>query len=105
MEQVVGKGVVHKIFGRGVIVLADARYFTVQFEDPEVGEKKFLFPQAFDSIIAFEDGDLQQGARGAAEQAMVDRRKCSTKIALRCQAEAVTRAHDRKTVRKTVKKK
>ena len=105
MEQVVGKGVVHKIFGRGVIVLADTRYFAVRFENPEIGEKKFLFPQAFDVMITFEDGDLQEGARGAAEQAMAVRKTCSEKIALRCRAEAATRIGVRKTIRKTVKKK
>ncbi len=104
MEQVVGKGVVHKIFGRGVIVLAAARYFTVQFENPGVWEKKFLFPQAFDTMITFEDDDLQEGARIAAEQAMAERQKCTVKIALRCKQEIMQKVQKEKAVR-TVRKK
>lgn len=104
MEEVVGKRVVHKIFGRGNIVLADTRYFTVQFENLAVGEKKFLFPQAFDSILVFEDGDLQAGARAAAEQAAADRQNCAAKIAIRCKQEALLRTRKKIARRARTKK-
>lgn len=63
MEQVIGKGVIHKIFGRGVIVLSEERYLTIRFEDADA---------------------LQEKAREAAAQAAADRQKCSAKIAIRC---------------------
>ena len=106
MEQVVGKGVIHQIFGRGVIVLAEERYFTVRFENPGVGEKQFLFPQAFDLVLSFENEDaLQEEAREAAVQAAAARQRCSAKIAIRCKQEAMMQVRKKKTVRKAPVKK
>ncbi len=103
MEEVMGKSVVHKIFGRGIIILADARYFTVRF-DQAIGDKQFLFPSAFDSILTFEDSALQEGAMEAVAQARQSRQQYSTKIAIRCKQEAMMQMR-KKAVRKTTVRK
>ncbi len=88
MEQVLNKVVWHTVFGRGTVIAADERYFTVEFEDNAVGDKEFIFPSAFETVLSFEDGDLQAGARDAATQAALVSADYSKQILDRCAQEA-----------------
>lgn len=85
---VIGQQVVHALFGRGRICSADARYFTVNFEENGIGEKTFVFPDAFRTLISFEDAALQSGAEAAATDAERRIREHSREIQERCIREA-----------------
>lgn len=96
MELVVGKVVLHKAFGRGIISSADARYFTVDFENKAIGEKTFIFPDAFRNLISFEDTQLQSGAEVAASEAAQTMQGYSQQIRERCIREAVAQGKSTK---------
>ena len=54
------KVVFHKVFQSGIVIDVDAAYITVRFK---VGEKKFMFPDAFDGFLSTEDKDLMMDIR------------------------------------------
>lgn len=49
----------HVIWGRGRIESKDGRYIKVLFDNPEIGEKTFVYPSAFAKYITYEDKDCQ----------------------------------------------
>ena len=55
--ELVGKGVVHKAFGDGVVVACEAGFVSVDFGD-EV--KKFQFPGIFQAFLKAEDSDVAE---------------------------------------------
>ena len=61
----VGQKVHHKSFGAGRIVEYDGSYLTVAFADME---KKFVYPDIFESFLCFEDGELQKKAISALQE-------------------------------------
>lgn len=61
----VGQKVHHKSFGAGRIVEYNGSYLTVAFADME---KKFVYPDVFESFLCFEDGELQKKAISALQE-------------------------------------
>jgi hypothetical protein len=55
-DDLIGAKVKHKIFGIGTITSIDEPYILVEFA---AGEKKFLYPNAFESFITAEDPYIQ----------------------------------------------
>lgn len=53
----IGAKVKHKIFGTGTITSIDKPYIFIEFA---IGEKKFLYPDAFESFITAEDPEIQR---------------------------------------------
>ena len=54
-----GKCVIHKTFGKGVVLEFDGSYFEVDFE--EAGKKcKFQFPSCFYGYLKLEDDEMQR---------------------------------------------
>ncbi len=49
----------HIVWGRGVIQSSNEKYIKVLFDDPEVGEKTFVYPDAFSKYLAYEDKKCQ----------------------------------------------
>ena len=73
----VGKQVVHRIFGTGKVISVEEGHITVQF-DEDIGEKMFSYPAAFEKHLrmcgeqeqSFAEDDLKiYLAKIAAEQA------------------------------------
>ncbi|MBQ8407272.1 MAG: hypothetical protein IJY39_00255 [Clostridia bacterium] len=54
--------VYHVRFGKGVVVANEGGKITVAFEDPAVGEKRFAYPDAFESFLRCEDEAEQKKA-------------------------------------------
>jgi hypothetical protein len=52
-----GRTVGHAVFGEGVILGVDRRCMTVRFE---VGEKRFVYPDAFDRYLVTRDRDTAE---------------------------------------------
>ena len=104
MEQVIGQVIVHKIFGRGIIVNCDQRYFTVRFDDEIASEKRFLFPDAFASNITFEDEKLQEEVMAFVENAHRNHQQYTEAIVQRCRQEALAQKQ-KKIPRKAAPKK
>lgn len=50
----------HKTFGLGTIVLKDGKYIKVKFE---IGEKNFVYPDAFEKFLTLEDGSITDEIR------------------------------------------
>lgn len=50
--------VIHIIWGVGTVVSVDARYIRVDFEG-EVGCRTFVYPDAFEKYLEYEDAALQ----------------------------------------------
>lgn len=46
--------VMHKVFGRGMIVAADDQFIMVRFAE-KFGEKRFVYPDAFVEFLSIED--------------------------------------------------
>ncbi len=47
----------HKAFGIGEIVAVNGKYMTVRFE---VGDKNFVYPDAFERFLTLEDGSVSE---------------------------------------------
>ncbi|MDO4563704.1 MAG: hypothetical protein Q4C12_07705 [Clostridia bacterium] len=65
----------HIRFGSGTVVSESEGYIKVKFDNEAVGEKTFVYPDAFSSYIAYDDKKLQEkalsdlnAARSAAEK-------------------------------------
>ena len=56
--------VIHKVYGRGVVTAREEKTIRIQFEREGVGEKSFVYPDAFCSFLQFEDGQLMSRVRG-----------------------------------------
>ena len=56
--------VIHKVYGRGVVTAREEKTIRIQFEREGVGEKNFVYPDAFCSFLQFEDGQLMSRVRG-----------------------------------------
>lgn len=52
-----GQVVKHKVFGRGQIIEFDNNHVTILFENSRE-EKKFKYPQVFDSFLKLENESL-----------------------------------------------
>ncbi|MGI6167782.1 MAG: hypothetical protein ACOYIA_06585 [Eubacteriales bacterium] len=50
----------HIVWGQGKILSVSDRYIKVLFDDPEVGEKTFVYPDAFSKYIRYEDEECQR---------------------------------------------
>ena len=50
----------HIVWGQGKILSVSERYVKVLFDDPEVGEKTFVYPDAFSRYIRYEDEECQK---------------------------------------------
>ncbi len=59
MKLLVNEYVEHKKFGRGLITNEEKGKITVDF-DSQIGNKIFLFPDAFEQFLEFEDKSLQE---------------------------------------------
>lgn len=74
----IGIVVRHKLFGEGEIIqVADTtkpyeKYITVKFA---IGEKKFIFPSIFESILTTQNDDLKQKIREALELVEIEKQK------------------------------
>lgn len=49
------QAVSHNSFGSGKVARIDGNYVSVAFDDADVGCRKFLYPDAFDSFLRFSD--------------------------------------------------
>ena len=52
----IGRTVRHAAFGEGIILAIDGRCVTVRFES---GEKRFVYPNAFEGYLVAEDPDVR----------------------------------------------
>lgn len=59
MKVLLNKYVEHIKYGRGMIIKEDTGKITVEFHK-EKGNKKFLYPEAFEHFLKFEDSILQE---------------------------------------------
>ena len=50
--------VVHRLFGRGIVKETEGRTISVLFEKDGIGEKKFLYPDAFRQFLRFEEEEF-----------------------------------------------
>lgn len=55
--ELVGENVCHARFGRGQIVSVESKRITVSFQEP-YGEKRFIYPDAFECFLTVEDADV-----------------------------------------------
>lgn len=55
--ELVGESVCHARFGRGQIVHVEPNRITVSFQEP-YGEKRFIYPDAFECFLTVEDADV-----------------------------------------------
>ncbi len=53
--ELVNKQVVHKIFGKGIIVKYNGLYIDIDFTEGSSNSKKFIFPDAFDTYLTLID--------------------------------------------------
>ena len=51
----INRKVHHKAFGEGVILSLDGGYLLIEFP---VGQKKFVYPDAFDGFLSAEDSSV-----------------------------------------------
>lgn len=65
--EIVGKKVIHKSFGTGIICSFDGRYLDVVFSDAEK-ECRFQFPSCFYRFLTLEDGNMQKLVEPAVER-------------------------------------
>lgn len=56
--------VTHIIWGHGRIIFKDEKYVKVMFDDHAVGEKTFVYPDAFSKYIKYEDKECQRIIEG-----------------------------------------
>lgn len=47
----------HKTFGRGTVLSAQGKYFTVKFD---AAQKTFVYPDAFESFLTLSDGTVSE---------------------------------------------
>lgn len=82
----------HIVWGRGIIQSRSEKYIKVLFDNPAVGEKTFVYPDAFSKYITYEDkecqatveGELKQLSKYAEEQAAIaEKERLAAAAALR----------------------
>lgn len=88
----IGKTVVHGLFGKGRITRMDDTHVKVEFENKSVGEKLFVFPDAFARYITFEDEMLQSEA----EKLFDERKRLADEAALTAEWEIAAAAEAKK---------
>ena len=54
------RSVCHVTYGRGQITEQNEKILRVRFEGGDVGEKSFVYPDAFERYLRYEDSALQQ---------------------------------------------
>ena len=59
--QIVGEKVIHKVFGKGIVIDYKDDHISVYF-NKITDEKKFVYPDAFEKFLTFESSDLQDRA-------------------------------------------
>lgn len=69
--------VIHKTFGRGTICGVDGAYIAVLFT---CGEKRFVFPDAFDGFLKFEDETAQREIAEMIKSMKDEKRKISDEL-------------------------
>ena len=47
----------HKTFGRGTVLSAEGKYFTVKFD---AAQKTFVYPDAFENFLTLSDGTVSE---------------------------------------------
>ena len=58
----------HIVWGQGKIQSLNERYIKVLFDNPEVGEKTFVYPDAFSKYIRYEDKEYQEQVENKLQQ-------------------------------------
>lgn len=81
----------HKSFGEGVVTAHDNSYITIRFQQ---GEKKFVFPDAFDGFLIIEDDTIAQKIEQKVEDAKVAQRD-KERLAEQESKKAIGKAKDR----------
>lgn len=54
----------HIVWGRGTITTRNEKYIKILFDDPVIGEKTFIYPDAFSKYITYEDKECQTEVEG-----------------------------------------
>lgn len=49
----------HVTWGAGTVVYEDGKYIRIIFDNAEIGEKTFVYPDAFDKYLTYADHSLQ----------------------------------------------
>ncbi len=52
----------HIVWGEGTVVSAEGKYIQVLFDDAEIGNKTFIYPDAFERHMKYLDPELQSTA-------------------------------------------
>lgn len=64
MKNIIGTHVQHEIYGEGeIIAISDTQVMSIHF--PEVGDKRFMYPDAFCKSIQSDDTSIQEEAEEA----------------------------------------
>ena len=58
--QIVGEKVIHKAFGKGIVIDYKEDHISVYFSKT-TDEKKFVYPDAFEKFLAFESSNFRIG--------------------------------------------
>lgn len=56
--------VIHKSYGRGIVTVQQEKTIRVQFDREGVGEKSFLYPDAFRVFLQYEEEMLNSRVKG-----------------------------------------
>ena len=70
--------VIHRAFGAGVITAVNGKYITVSFE---IGEKSFVYPDAFEKFLTLEDGTVSEEIASDLTLAKTEKNKLKEKKA------------------------
>lgn len=66
--------VTHIIWGAGNVVAIDGKYIHVVFEG-EIGLRMFVYPDAFDRYLEYQDAELQSEVKARLEARRLEERK------------------------------
>lgn len=69
----VGKTVLHKTWGKGVVCRQNAEYIIVSFAQEE---KMFSYPKSFEAFLRFEDSCLNEEIQRLIQMREAEKRKC-----------------------------
>ncbi|MDL2218333.1 hypothetical protein LJC27_06705 [Christensenellaceae bacterium OttesenSCG-928-M15] len=59
------QNVIHKLYGNGTVFSIDGASVSIMFENPAVGTKKFVYPDAFSQHLQYTDEGSQKNGCGA----------------------------------------
>ena len=105
MDNLIGKAVLHKAYGKGNIIYQDDKHVKVEFDKPDIGEKMFSSPMCFEKFLKILDESAEIQISEAIKEKEVQKVEEEKEREIRVETEILQRKSTSKSSRASNKSK